>query len=966
MINLKSFFFSLLLLFTAQIYSQSSCPNSDFESGTFSGWQGRTGACCPIATFPSRIVPGVHTIMSGTGTDPNTCDVVHVVAPGGTFSARLGNEEVGAQAEALSYRITVTPSSLLFIYRYAVVLQDFGHAEEEQPRFQVRVLDATGQLIDPVCGEYAVIARDGLTGFQTCPHPDGDVRYRDWTTVGLNLSDYLGQTLTIEFETGDCQHGGHFGYAYIDAYCSPLSIGSTYCSNATAAELTAPVGFNYVWSTGASTQSIIVNNPTAGSVYTCTLISATGCAVDVTTVLQLEDPIADFIITNTCSTNAVFQDTTVLVNPSLLDNYLWEFGDGSTSNVHNPSHYYLVTGTYTVKFTAFNAFGCSTTATKTITVYLAPRAQITYGQTTFCTTDTIVKNVLLRGTNDYTGGTYSADLPGLSINPVTGDFTPSTSTGGTYKISYAIPTANGCTVLPATTTITIIQGPHPIISYSAASFCNIITALQGVRLTGTGPIYGGAYSSSPSGLYINSFTGNIDPSRSAPGNYRIFYTILPENNVCDPVSVTTNVIITSASAAAISYASPFCNLLTLPQAVNLTGTGAFSAGVYNSYPAGLHLNTATGEITPSLSSIGNYTVEYIIPNSGGCTGVTITTTVSITNRPTAAISYADPFCNSISTAMPVTLTGTGAFSGGFYTAPAGVAINSSTGGITPIGSAVGTHQIVYTIPTTLGCISAPVSTSVTILPVPEPILSNFSICEDPTGHVFRPALLNTGLSDPLYSCQWFFNGAPIPGVTSNQYSAAVEGIYSVLATNRVTGCVSIEASASVSTAVTVEDFITYVSNTFSNNTTLTIVVPGGTGPYLFSIDNSPFQASNVFSELNYGIHNVTITDVNNCTDVTKRIMVLGFPAYFSPNGDGNNDFWNIYHFNTQPDAKIFIYDRYGKLLTQLNPLGPGWNGTYNGKMMPSTDYWFLVEYKDYDETGEMVWQSFKSHFSMVR
>lgn len=966
MVNLKSYCLLLLLAFTAPIFSQSSCPNSDFESGTLTGWQGQTGNCCPIYTSPSGIVDGRHTIMTGTGTDPNTCNVVHVVSPGGLYSARVGNDQVGAEAETLSYRVTVTPSSSLFIYKYAVVLQDPGHDPSEQPRFQVRVLNSAGQLIDPTCGQYTVVAADGLAGFQTCPNVDGDVRYRDWTTVGLNLSAYLGQTITIEFETGDCAPGGHFGYAYVDAYCSPLTIGATYCSGSFAAQLTAPIGFSYLWNTGATTQSIVVNSPTAGLNYSCTLTSVTGCTVVISTVLQLEDPTADFTMTNTCYNNAVFQDTTVLTNTSLLDSYLWDFGDGTTSNVQNPTHAFPGTGTYTVKFTTFNAFGCTTTATKTITVYSAPTASITYGQANFCTSDTVLKPIQLTGTDQYMGGTYSVDVAGLSFDPLTAEFTPSTSTPGTYVVTYTIPTQNNCTVPPVTTTVNVYQAPQATISYSAPSYCDQVTWQQNVSLTGVGIITGGTYTASPAGLAIDPVSGSISPSSSQGGNYTVTYTVPASGGVCSSITATTNVIIIASPTAVLNYATPFCNSLTTPQPVTLTGSGIFNVGTYSSNPTGLQLNPATGEIIPSLSTPGNYTVNYFLPAAGGCGSVTESTNVSITLMPTAAISYADPFCRSITTSEPVTLTGTAAYLGGVFTAPSGVTVNGSTGGITPSSSIAGTHQIVYNIPATLGCTPAPVDTSVTILPLPEPILSNFSICEDPRGHVFRPALLDTGLADSQYSCQWFFNGTPIPNETTNQITAAAAGTYSVLVTNLATGCVSPAATSTVSTAVTVEDFITYVTSTFTDQNTLTVLVSGGTGPYLFSVDGSAFQSSNVFTHLTPGIHNVRVTDVNNCTDVTKRVMVLGYPEFFTPNGDGNNDFWNIYYFDTHPNAKIYIYDRYGKMLKLLSPQSPGWDGMYNGKMMPSTDYWFLVEFKDYDETGQMVWQTFKSHFSMVR
>ena len=966
MINLKKYFIAILLAFAAQVNSQSSCPNSDFETGTLDGWQGQVGGCCPIYTSPSGIVNGRHTIMTGTGTDPNTCNMVNVVSPGGLYSARVGNDQVGAQAETLSYSISVTPQSTLFIYKYAVVLQDPGHDPSEQPRFQVRVLNSAGQLIDPLCGQYTVVAGAGLVGFQTCTNIDGDIRYRDWTTVGLNLSAYLGQTVTIEFETGDCSPGGHFGYAYVDAYCSPLQIGATFCSGSFAAQLTAPIGFSYLWNTGATTQTILVTSPAAGLNYSCTLTSVTGCTVVISTVLQLEDPTADFTITNTCFNNAVFDDTTVLSNVSLLDSYLWDFGDGTTSNAQNPTHSFPGTGTYIVKFTTFNAFGCTTTATRNITVFNPPTAQITYGQTNFCTSDTAPRAIQLSGTDAYAGGTYSVDLQGLSLNTTTGEFTPSTSTPGTYIVTYTIPPSNGCTVPPVTTTITLFLAPQANISYGASSYCNLVSWSQYVSLNGVGIINGGTYTASPAGLSIDQTSGSILPNQSLGGNYTVTYTVPASGGVCSSITATTNIIIITAPTAIIRYATPYCNSLTSPQAVTLSGTGIFGVGSYSSYPPGLQLNTASGSVIPSLSTVGNYTVEYNIPAAGGCSTVTVNTNVSITLLPTAAIIYADPFCRSLTTPQAVTLTGTAAYAGGIYSAPIGVTVNSTTGGITPSASIAGTHQLVYAIPATLGCTAAAISTLVTILPLPEPILSNFAICEDPRGHVFRPAILDTGLSDLLYSCQWFFNGAAVPNVTTNRYTVSVQGNYSVLVTNLATGCVSPQATSTVSTAVTVEDFITYITNTFTDNNTLTVLVSGGTGPYLYSVDDSPFQSSNVFAGLVSGNHMVSVTDVNNCTDVTNRVMVLGFPNFFSPNGDGNNDFWNIYYFDAQPNARIYIYDRYGKMLTQLSPQSPGWDGTYNGKQMPSTDYWFLVEFKDYNEKGEMVWQTFKSHFSMLR
>lgn len=781
----------LLFFTTSTIFAQSSCPNSDFESGNFNGWQGGTGNCCPINITNNGIVNGRHTIMSGTGTDPNTCGNVTVVSPGGLYSARLGNDNTNSEAEKLTYVINVTPSNALFIYKYAVVLEDPGHSPSEQPRFQISVLNAAGNLIDPVCGEYTVVSGSNIPGFQTC---NGTIRYKNWTTVGLNLSAYMGQTITIEFATGDCSLGAHFGYAYVDAYCSPLQISSTYCTGSLAAVLTAPIGFSYLWNTGATTQSINVTNPNAGNTYTCQLTSVTGCTVNISTVLTLFDPVADFSITNTCYDNAIFANTTQLPFGTILDTFHWDFGDGFTSNVENPTHTYTAPGTYNVTFTISNALGCTSTTTYPVTVYSVPTANITYGVSGFCTSETNPQPVTLTGTNLYLGGNFTATPAGLTVNATTGDITPSTSSPGTYVVSYSIPTANGCSVPDATRTIIITQTPTATISYSG---------------------------------------------------------------------------------------SPYCGNITTSQNVFLTGTGAYTGGTYSATPVGLSINATTGTITPSASTSGNYIVTYMVPSTGGCAAF-------------------------------------------------------------------------------------PVTTSVVINPLPQPTLADGDICLDPQGNLARSYTFNSGLSPAIYSFKWYLNGTIIPGATQSMYIATAIGTYSVVATNIATGCVSSQVFATVISAQMASDFITSIDDTFTDNNVLTVLVQGGSGPFYYQLDNGDFQTSAVFHQVSSGIHTVTIKDDTNCTVITKEISVMGYPKYFTPNGDGQNDYWNIYYFNDLPQAQIYIFDRYGKIIKQISPSGQGWDGTYNGNLMPATDYWFVVKYKENNLKGEIELREFKAHFTLKR
>ncbi|SEP66884.1 T9SS type B sorting domain-containing protein, partial [Flavobacterium urocaniciphilum] len=122
-----------------------------------------------------------------------------------------------------------------------------------------------------------------------------------------------------------------------------------------------------------------------------------------------------------------------------------------------------------------------------------------------------------------------------------------------------------------------------------------------------------------------------------------------------------------------------------------------------------------------------------------------------------------------------------------------------------------------------------------------------------------------------------------------------------------------------------------------------------------------WQTSNVFTGVEAGVHTVLVSDLEGCTNLSEEVLVVDYMKYFTPNGDGFNDTWNIVGLNAQHNAKIYIYDRYGKLIKQIDPLGNGWDGKYNGQDIPSTDYWFSVDYTENDQQKQ-----FKAHFTLKR
>lgn len=143
----------------------------------------------------------------------------------------------------------------------------------------------------------------------------------------------------------------------------------------------------------------------------------------------------------------------------------------------------------------------------------------------------------------------------------------------------------------------------------------------------------------------------------------------------------------------------------------------------------------------------------------------------------------------------------------------------------------------------------------------------------------------------------------------------------------------------------------------SDNNFVEIKVTGD-GEFEYSIDGTSYQNSNLFENLLGGVYTVYVRDKKGCGEDSKEVTLIDYPKYFTPNGDGNNDIWQIKGIANYPNAKIMIYDRYGKLLKQISTnANQGWDGTFNGKEMESTDYWF---------TANLGNKNFIGHFTLKR
>jgi gliding motility-associated-like protein len=354
---------------------QSGCQNIGFEDGNLNNWFATTGSA--LESFPGFTTPFYN--ISNIGVNPDRHEIMDGgidffggfprVAPGmGNRSLRLGNQLTGAQAEGISRTFMVTPSNSSFTYWYAVVFQDPNHEPWEQPFFKAMLRTPNGDVIN--CTEFVVSAAANLPGFFNSP-VNSNVRYKPWSSVNIDLSNYIGQVVTIEFTTGDCSHGAHFGYAYIDCFCSTspfIQSDNSICPGENIT-LSIPNGYTqYLWNPGNhQTQSITVS-PSVTTIYTAQVTSENGCVTEFQdTVFVAPAPLAQFNATPAgCNAPVQLSSQSTIAQGSITQTQ-WVVTSG-VQNGNQINYQFPSSGTFPVTLMVTSDQGCMSSITQDISV----------------------------------------------------------------------------------------------------------------------------------------------------------------------------------------------------------------------------------------------------------------------------------------------------------------------------------------------------------------------------------------------------------------------------------------------------------------------------------------------------------------------------------------------------------------------------------------------------------------------
>lgn len=482
------------------------CPsNLNFENSDFTNWVCRTGTVSTPGGVNTVLwggtgqVTGRHTIISAATAGLDAYGGFSEMCPNGSgYSVKLGNSQGGAEAEGISYTYTIPSNLTVFsiLFHYAVVLQNPDHRTEQQPRFVARIIDLTTNFPLP-CVTFDFTASSSLPGFLPSPS-DPDILYKDWTPISINLTNYIGKTIMIEFITSDCTRGGHFGYAYMDVNttCNGAIGGSIICAGDTSITLAAPFGFqSYKWFSDntfsqvlSNTQNLVLSPPpVVGSVFPVVVQPFPGFGCPDTLYATISISPRPVSIAGPDTTICKYQQ--IQLGTTAVSTYLYSWlpaSQVSNPTISNPMAWNNSSQTmFTVKTTDILT-NCYSYDTVVVATKQVDTSVVLSGNTEFCLGDT--STVALIVNNSSTAAQWynaSGIIPGAT------SLTYKPPTSGIY---WASVTQGGCTDSTGHHAVNMIIHPLPhalfspmndtgCVTSNSFAFTNLSTVSDGSSMT---------------------------------------------------------------------------------------------------------------------------------------------------------------------------------------------------------------------------------------------------------------------------------------------------------------------------------------------------------------------------------------------------------------------------------------------------------------------------------------------------
>lgn len=522
----------------------------------------------------------------------------------------------------------------------------------------------------------------------------------------------------------------------------------------------APAGStitSWVWDFGDASTSTLQNplhNYTAAGPFNISLTVTTnnGCSAIKEQILNTiyPEPVAAFSsLPQVCIGSLIGFSDNSTASGSTVTGWNWDFGDGNTSTLQNPTHIYASAGSYTVTLHVTSAEGCQTVsnfATHTVVVNPLPTANIS-GTTTVCL-NSPSPSIVFTGVIGVAPFTFTYNInggPDLIAVTTTGNsvnVAVPTSTAGTFTynlISVKEGSASGC-VQPQTSSASVTVNQLPVATIGGTTTVCLNASAPLITFTGTSGVAPYTFSYNINGGATQTVTTTIGNSVTVPVStatagtftYNLLSIQESSSNLCSQnQSGSAIVTVKALPTATISGSTEVCLNAASP---TITFSGASGSAPYtfnysiNGGATQLINSGTSNSVTIPVSTTTAGTFSYSLINvtegsSNSCSQVQSGTADVIVNPlPTVDFSFTSPQCETGQIAFSdLSVANAGVVNSwqwNFGDPASGAANTSTLQNPTHSYSTPGTYTVSLAVNTDKSCASSTFTNTVTISPRP--------------------------------------------------------------------------------------------------------------------------------------------------------------------------------------------------------------------------------------------------------
>ena len=967
--TMYKYFFLFALLFTTSKNIQAQCPpNIDFEFGDFTNWEcwvGHTfdlggknaiiwdapGLPVPPALYPDRF----QMLSSFPGNGRDAFGHFPVNCPNGSgHSIKLGNETGGNEAEGVSYTFTIPAgqNSYNLIYNYAVVFQDPGHPDYQQPRLQIEIFNITdGLRID--CSSFDFIASSGLPGFylSNTNNTGTPVWCKNWSANSIKLDGLAGKTIRLFFKTADCIFTQHFGYAYIDVntQCSSSFTGAAYCPDDAFINVSAPFGYQkYTWWDAGFT-TILGNTQTINF----TPPPASGTTIAVVTEPYagygcLDTLYANLLDTLTVQSNAGRDTLSCNYSPVLLGtnstpgySYSWSPPTAlSSPSISNPIATPAVTTQYVVTTTNAGG-GCATKDTVVVIASQLDSSLQQFGPSVLCPDGVTTIVLQVQPADSIQWYRNNVAIPGANQTQYT-----VLQTGDYYATVFSFA---GCRNNTVVKTITI--NPVPQAGFATNTLNQCLKNNQFV-FTNSSTISAGTiqYSWNMGDGTIFTTT-DVNYIYSTPGSYTVKLMVTSDNGCIDSAIQKVNVFESPVAGFTINTNEQcFKN----NKFIFTNTTSQATGNLYYKWDMGDgNIIVNSTDVVYSYTQPGNYRVKLLVDTDNSCPD---SVSFNVTVNPSPVAGFTVPNAQQCFTNNLFNLTNSSTILSGTmqYVWTMGDGTTLSSADVAYSYAQPGDYVVKMLVISDKGCTDSS-NANVKVLPFATADFTAESICTNLNVPIINKTFNNTATN---LNYLWDFGNGQTSAVANPVYSYPQGGTYTISLSVNTNQCpmpltvkkidIFIETPTPAIRYADKDAVINFPERLQARQIGNSVLWQPS-----INLDFPDSYTPNFKGEFPR-LYTIELTTQKGCITVdtqyvkTHKKIEIYVPTTFTPDNNGLNDYLRPVLLSFRTVNYFRVYNRWGKLLFQMQSDRPGWDGRVNGVLQDTQTVVWMIEAVDVD------------------